>query len=125
MRVSQIFPSKYLRADDLADGEELQAVIAGCREEKMKDGQIKPVLYLDDDRALPLNATNARAIASKLGDESDAWRGHQITLFRSLTDYPNPDTPCLRVRVPQNSVKQTNVRPLPPVRDEMDSEIPF
>jgi hypothetical protein len=91
----------------------------------MRDGDIKPVLHLDQGRALPLNATNARAIAAKLGDESDDWIGHEIIIFRSLTDYPQPDTPCVRVRVPQGSVKHEVVRPVPSKRDEMDDEVPF
>jgi hypothetical protein len=127
MKISQFFKSRFLRADDMADGEEVEGIIAGVREETMRDGQRKPVLYLNDERALPLNATNARAIAAKLGDEADVWRGHTIIIFKSTTEYPHPDTPCLRVRVPLNRPKVEQVGPLPrkPAENGMDSEIPF
>jgi hypothetical protein len=100
MKISQFFKSRFLRADDIADGAEIEAVIAGVREETMRDGQRKPVLNLVEGRALRLNAINARAIADRLGDESDNWRGHTIVIFKSFADYPRPGTPCLRVRVP-------------------------
>jgi hypothetical protein len=120
MKISQFFKSRFLRADDIANGEEVEGIIAGVREETMRDGQCEPVLYLKDERALPLNATNARAIAAKLGDEADAWRGHTIIIFKSTTSHPQPGTPCLRVRVPPN---RANVVQLG--EDDKDSEIPF
>jgi hypothetical protein len=120
MKISELFKSRFLRADDLADGEEIEGIIAGVREEGMRDGQHKPVLYLNDERALILNATNARAIAAELGDEADAWRGHTIIIFKSTTNHPQPDTPCLRVRVPPNRAKVVQL-----CEDDKDSEIPF
>jgi hypothetical protein len=105
MKISQFFKPRFLRADDIADGEEVEGIIAGVREEAMRDGQHKPVLHLNDERALILNATNARAIAAELGDEADAWRGYTIIIFKSTTNRPQPDTPCLRVRVPPNRAK--------------------
>jgi hypothetical protein len=127
MKISQAFPSKYLTAADCPDGVELKCIIQGVTEEKLRDG-IKPVLHLDQGQ-LVLNATNARSIASKLGDESDDWAGQQLIIYRSLIDYPEPDTPCLRVRVPQESVKHEVVRPVPSKRgdggDDMADEIPF
>ena len=126
MKISDNFRSKYLRADDVAPDEEIEAVISGVQMEAMRDGQEKPVLHFDDGRAWPLNATNARAIASKLGDETNAWRGHVVKIYRSVTDFPQPDTPCLRVRVPQSRAKVENVRPMPsPTRNDMDAEVPF
>jgi hypothetical protein len=126
MKISQFFKSRFLRASDLAHGEEIEGIIAGVREEKMRDGLDKPVLFLNDGRALPLNATNARAIAGTLGDEADAWRGHTVIVFKSTTNHPQPDTPCLRVRVPLNRPKVEQAGPLPPpAQKRMDSEIPF
>ena len=125
MKISQLFKSRFLRADDVAHGEEIQAVIADVREETMRDGQRKPVLYLNDERALPLNATNARAIASKLGDEADAWRGHTIIIFKSTTNHPQLDTPCLRVRVPPNRVKVVQSLPQTLAEDDKEPELPF
>ena len=128
MKISETFRSKYLRADDVGPDEEIEVVISGVQEERMRDGQDKPVLHFDDERALVLNATNARAIASKLGDDTNAWRGHVVMVYRSVTDFPQPDTPCLRVRAPQSRTKVENVRPMPAppkVRNHMDDEVPF
>jgi hypothetical protein len=126
VKISDAFRSKYLRANDLDADEEIEAIIVGAQTETMRDGQKKPVLHFDDGGALVLNATNARAIASKLGDDTETWRGHVIMIHRSVTDFPQPDTPCLRVRVPQSRTKVENVRPMPlHTDDDMNDEVPF
>lgn len=84
MRSADVFPSKYIHAEDL-DGE-LTVTIEAVTLERMKsnDGKEgeKPVChFVGNVKPLVLNKTNWAAISKQLGDESDEWPGKQITLM--------------------------------------------
>lgn len=85
MKLSEVFPSKFLKVDDL-DGE-VPVIIQSLKWERMKDDdgkeEDKPVLYfLRVDKGLVLNKTNGLTIAEQLGDETDAWVGKKIILTK-------------------------------------------
>ncbi len=84
MKSESVFPSKYLKAEELDD--ELTVTIKKVVMEEMesKDGrsQDKPVAYFKEiNKGLVVNKTNWSIIAKQHGDESDDWVGKQITLF--------------------------------------------
>jgi len=84
MKKHDLFPSKYIKAEDLA--EEVQVIIADLETEEMtgRDGkpEKKGVLYFKGlDKGLILNKTNWDRIEAQHGDESDGWVGKKITLF--------------------------------------------
>jgi hypothetical protein len=134
MRISQAFPSLYLRPDDFDEGQELKCTISTVEREISFDKE-KPVLHFADGLKLRLSLSDAWAIASKLGDETDDWRGHVVYVFRTTINYPKPDTPCLRVRIPQDRAKvdEAELSPLPQRGNGDDSnnntvsgeEVPF
>lgn len=108
MKVSSLFPSKYLRADDLQD-HEVQCTIADVRVEDVSgDGtDDKPVLYFEGkDKGLVLNKTNSMVIASSYGDDTDDWQGKPVVLYPTKTQYQGKLVPCLRVRIPVPSVEE-------------------
>jgi hypothetical protein len=85
MKMTELYPSRFLSADDL-DGE-VPVTIASIKFEKMKDNdgneQDKPVLFfLKTEKGLVLNKTNAKRIAEIHGDETDGWIGKKITLYQ-------------------------------------------
>ena len=85
MKVSEAFPSKYLKADDL-QGKMHTVVMSHIKFEPMQDGEEKPVLFFTKgNRGLVLNKTNAEEIQTAYGEEMDDWTGKQIVL------YPHPD----------------------------------
>ena len=132
MKFSEMFPGKFLRADDLEDGEERNAVISTIKTEEMRGGNDKPVLHLEDGAALPLNKTNAKVLAKAFGDDSRGWVGHEIVIYKSTTEYQGDIVPCLRIKVADDKRKPTASVPKPPTRPtttsatrDMNDEVPF
>jgi hypothetical protein len=84
MKISDIFPSKYVKAADL-NGKHITLTIKGLAVEEMGHGsekERKPVLYFERaTKGLVLNRTNAMMIAGLYGDESGDWRGCRITIY--------------------------------------------
>ncbi len=75
MKVSQLYPSKYLRSDDLQGRRVTATVRQVVVEDVAGDGsQQKPVVYFQGrDKGLVLNRTNAAVLAQALGEETDLW----------------------------------------------------
>lgn len=101
MKLTEMYPSKYLSADDIDD--EVQVIIANLKFEKMKDNegkeQDKPVLwFLKVDKGMVLNKTNAERIASMYGDETDSWNGKRITLCKEMVTAFGESKWALRVK---------------------------
>ena len=84
MKVSQLFPSKYVKSTDLS-GKTVTLTIAKLVVEEMGHGsekERKPVLYFQKaTKGLVLNRTNAMTIAGLYGDESDEWTGKRISIY--------------------------------------------
>lgn len=100
MKVSILFPSKFIRADDLGNNE-IQCTIADVRVEDVSgDGSDrKPVLYFEKkEKGLVMNKTNSTVIASSYGDDTDAWRGKSVVLYPTQTQFQGKLVPCIRVR---------------------------
>lgn len=99
MKVSEEFPSKYLKAADL-DGREVKVVMANVEKEKLGD-DMKLVLYFKGkDKGLVLNKTNSNTIADAYGDETEDWFSQEIILFSVMTDFQGKVGPAIRVRAP-------------------------
>ncbi len=117
MKVSEMFPSRYLKADDLADGQTLTLTIQSIQRETMgKEKEEKPVLYFKEKgKPFPLNKTNANVIAQLYGDESEDWLDKRITLFVAEVDSFGETVRSIRVRnhVPGAGKKVPASKPLP------------
>lgn len=84
MKMSQLFPSKYVKAADL-NGKTVTLTIDKLVIEELGHGsekERKPVLYFQKaTKGLVLNRTNAMTIAGLYGDESDEWPGKRISIY--------------------------------------------
>ncbi len=119
MRISEAYPSKYLKAADL-DGQDRAVSIRACIQEELGQGaemETKPVLYFDGGhKGLVLNKTNAQAIADDYGDDTEAWAGREIVLFIQKVTFQGKLMPAIRVRTqatPQPAVQHAPVPPAP------------
>jgi hypothetical protein len=106
MKMSEAFPSKFLKAADL-QGRALTVTIERVEmddpsgKEGKGDEPMKPIVYFQGkQKGLVLNKTNAGTIAHHYSDESDAWVGKALELYPDTTMYQGQMVPCLRVRVP-------------------------
>lgn len=90
MKMSDLFPSKWLKAEDLEEGATLALTIKDVVMEELGQGakkETKPVVYFrDSDKGLVLNKTNGSIIAKMYGDNTDEWIGKTITLFTMEVD---------------------------------------
>jgi hypothetical protein len=80
-KIRDLFQSRFLRADDLGTGR-ARVLIEAVRVESLH-GTKKPVVYFrGKHKALVLNQTRARQIATVLGsEETDDWIGCMVSLY--------------------------------------------
>lgn len=119
MKMSEAFPSKYLRAADLQDRQHTLTMKL-VQKETIADDEKKPVLYFEKiAKGLVLNKTNAKTISNSYGDDSDGWEGKPLTLFTAMVDYRGDQVEAIRVRVPKPAApaKPRHVDPDPPPHD--------
>lgn len=83
MNVSQYIGGEFLKAENIP-AEGIRAVIVDVRAERIsEETRKKVVLYFSGvDKALPLNNTNLTLMISRYGEESDAWIGKKILIYR-------------------------------------------
>lgn len=81
MKVSDAFPSKYLKSDDVGAQRILVTVMAVTMED-IGDKEFKPVMrFMGKDKGMVLNKTNAMICSTVWGDEMDTWQGKQLEIF--------------------------------------------
>jgi len=127
MRVSDAFPSEFLKAADL-QGRNITLLISHVEMTEIGRDS-RPVLFFKGkEKGLVLNKTNANNIATVYGDDTDDWSGGEVTLYEAMVDYQGKTVPAIRVRVPprkpaaaQRPAPQAETRAAAP----MDDDIPF
>jgi hypothetical protein len=98
MKVDNMFPSKYLRAADLPRPG-MTLTIDAIQQEQI-GGDDKYVLYfLEEERGLALNKTNALAIADGYGKDTDEWSGRKIHLRKEKVAFQGGRVDAIRVSV--------------------------
>ena len=111
MNINNVFPSKYLKADDL-QGRKLKLRIASCVMEEIGN-DTKPVLYFDGkEKGLVLNKTKAGILASSYSPETEGWMGKEIAIYPTKVNFQG------------QMVDAIAVEPVLEVA-EMNDEIPF
>lgn len=106
MNTNEVFPSKYLKAeDDIFDNGDVIVTIKDVQAEKLKSREkgeeIKPVMYFKElPKGLIVNKTNW-GICAKLfaSDESDDWRGERVALTTVDVDAFGDIVKAIRVKV--------------------------
>ena len=131
MKKADVFPSKYLKCDDL-QGKPINVVIERAPLETLKspDGkeQSKIVLYFRGaKKALPLNVTNWDACVDACGDDdTDGWPGHQIELYPAKTQMGGKTLDCIRIRPPAQRELPKRKPPAPEsLVSDMNDVIPW
>lgn len=100
MKMNDVFPSKFVKADDLK-GKQVLCVISHVTVEKIGD-DTKPVIYFQGkEKGLVCNKTNFGRIAYVYGDESDEWTGKEIVLYPEMTDFQGKPMWAIRVKPPE------------------------
>jgi hypothetical protein len=129
MTRDEVFPSKYLKADDLK-GKACVATIESAPYEPLKglDGtETKKIVlhFKNAEKTLPLNVTNFDAVCDATGCfDTENWPGKRIELYPTRTTMGGKAVDCIRIRRP--SASRSAAPPLPPPpADDMSDEITF
>ena len=99
MKISEEFPSKYLKAADLG-GKEVRVIMQHVEKEKLGDDMKLALYFKGKEKAVILNKTNASTIADAYGDDSDDWFDQPLILFSVMVDFQGKVGPAIRCRVP-------------------------
>jgi hypothetical protein len=105
MKISEQYPSKYLKHVDLG-GKPKKLTIAEVLPVMMglpgEQEQKATMFFEEEKRGLPLNKTNAGVLADALGDDTDLWPGQTVILYPDKASYMGKVHDVIRVRVPKN-----------------------
>jgi hypothetical protein len=119
MKLDQVFPSNYLKADDLK-GREVTVTIREAKMEKLGEDQRLVCHFAGKEKGLVTNRTNADRIAYYHGDDTDGWIGKQIILGTELVSFQGKTTPALRVKgIPLAQQAPAPAPEAPPFDDEV------
>lgn len=120
--------SSYLKAEDI--GTDMPTFTMTAADVKtFDDGSAKVVVEFNEtDKVLPLNKTNATAIADLYGMDTDAWVNRQIMLFTMPVEFNGKMVQAIRVRGPatqrQNYAAAKSGTAQPAKYDEMNPPPP-
>lgn len=127
MKISQIFPSKYVAAADL-NGKTVTLTIKGVTMEEMvtHDNKTvqKPVVWFEKaTKGLVLNVTNAKIIVGLYGNETDLWTGKRIAIYPTRVKAFGQMQDAIRVReaIPEQA-KPTAQAPTVTEHAEIDDD---
>ena len=97
--VSELFPSRFLKAADLK-GRTVKVKIKKVEVEEIgQDKDEKPVIYFEGvERGLVMNKTNGVAIADIHGDVTGGWTGKEIEIFSMMVPYQGQNVAAIRIR---------------------------
>jgi hypothetical protein len=112
MNINEVYPSKYLKAEDLQN-REITVTMSHVEIEKIGQGEDrKPVLYfVGKEKGVALNKTNSTNIAAAFGPETDGWSGNKVILYVAWVDYQGKSVQAIRVRP---ALQNQQPRPMPP-----------
>ena len=120
-----MFPSKYLKVEDL-EGHPVRLKIEKAVTESLKDfntGKMIPKTVLsfeDTDKILVLSAKiNWTAVEEIAGEDTGDWAGHEIEVYPAETEVQGKMKPCIRIRAPKAKAKAK----APPAKKYPDDRI--
>lgn len=127
MKVSQAYPSRWLKAEDIGERRKVRCTIKEVVMETISDEDKMVAYFNGKSKGLMVNKTNAGRLAAAYGDETDDWRGKEIYLYVERVQFQGRMVPGIRVDVPRvEATFEPEPEPEPPpVFAEDDSEIPF
>jgi predicted RNA-binding protein YlqC (UPF0109 family) len=113
MKLSEAFPSNYLKASDVGD-DPIVLTIDRVEMVELADGARKPCVYFQEqDKGLILNKVNGNTIAAVYGDDTDDWSGQKVQLMSVPVEFNGRMVDAIRTRVRQAkpaAKPQSNVR---------------
>lgn len=141
MKLSDAYPSNYLKADDL-QGKSVIVRIESVTLEELGQGMKKErklvIGFIGKSKAMVCNKTNAGTIAKLYGDDTDGWINQPITIKPMEVEFGGEMVLAIRVSLQKPVTAQPGpasahgmlgkpaVRPAPvePVQEELPPDHP-
>lgn len=127
MKVSEEFPSQFLKAADL-QGREVRVIMANVEREKIGQDNKLVLYFKGKDKGVVLNKTNAGTISDAYGDDTDDWYDQPLILFSVKTDYQGKVVDAIRCRVPtakdNRQAQQRKEDPITSGRQPLPTDFP-
>lgn len=130
MKLRDLYPSRFLKADDIEEeGGEVRALIKCVKIEELQDPERgkedKPILYfLRIEKGLVMNKTNAETIGDAFGDETDAWVGKEVLLVTERVTAFGKTAPAIRIRIPRKPTSAPVTAAAAPPDEAVESGTP-
>ena len=130
MKANEIFPSKYVKAEDISSNllvtitDAVMEAVGPLKTEKL-------VLYFKEyPKPFICNLTNFKRIEKLHGDDTDSWIDKKIILYRTTTEFQGEEIPAIRVRDRIQADKPatkpaSDIPDEPPLTDEMLKEMGY
>ena len=82
MNINDLYPSKYLKSDDIGN-QRITLQVGAIKLEEVAAGEpAKPIMYFNGkEKGVVLNKTNALLCAHCWGNDTDTWTGQWLDLF--------------------------------------------
>ena len=122
MKLSDVFPSNYLKADDL-QGRDVNVTIREYKMEKMGDDNKLVLYFRGKEKGMVCNRTNADRIAHYYGDDLTQWLGKPVTLGTELVSFQGKTNEALRIKGRPSESAQA--APAPVADAPFDDDSPF
>lgn len=117
--MDDVYGGDYLKAEDIPQEARPRLTVESVRPAEIgaqgEQKETKLVMrFLGKEKSLVLNVTNANMMAEIAGSRDyDNWPGHQVILYRTMTDFAGKRVPALRLDHP--TVAPAPPKPAPPV----------
>ena len=136
MKKTDVFPSRFFKADDVSDKPTLTIASADyevLKNFKGKDEQKLVITFRKTKKQLIVNATIFDSIVEITNEpDSDDWPNHSVQLYATEVQVGTEMKPCVRVRGPDQAELKPKAtatkRPVKPAKgepDDMGDEIPW
>jgi hypothetical protein len=136
MKLSEAFPSNFLKSEDLQD-RDVTVVIASAELEQVGNERKLVLSFQGKQKRMICNKTNSQRIKFLYGDETDDWTGREIILTSEFVEFQGRTVKGLRVKPPvkrngkdpgyqiSSGPSATPVRQQAPADPDLDDPIPF
>lgn len=96
--MTDYFPAKFLRAEDVPDEGLVVTIVRLAAEEVGRKRRLAPVLHLRNRRPLILNKANAENLVAALGTgDYTKYAGHRIVLRRCQVEFEGKQVDSVRI----------------------------
>lgn len=126
--ISDLFPSRYLKAADLKGQRRILTLSKIASEEVGRAKERKPIVYFQKcTKGMVLNKTNANKIAEVVGSKNIAdWPGKQVVLYPTMVDLSGNLVEGIRVDHPTSTgAAVADPQTPPPAFDDANEDSTF